>query len=203
MMKTRLEKTKMTRTRAVFLGLLLAATLALTLGAVADATEAKKVPSLRKGVTNLVQTVTTMVGFVSDDAVLRLDNDSSEGNATALDLQVEAGKAPMRVNSDIRVDNLNADKIDDQDSTAFFFGKTYTKSGDRVAGTDGQLTSASAVCDTGDIALSGGYGYVFLVENNTVFFENTEGDKYTVGFEGSHLVEPNVTCTDFPPLRGQ
>jgi hypothetical protein len=117
-MKTILEKSKITQGKAVVLGLLLAATLALMVGTLAAPAEAKKaVPTLKKGVTNLVDKVTTVVGFVADDAVLRLDNDSSEGNATALDLQVEAGKAPMTVNSDTRVDNLNADKVDGLDST--------------------------------------------------------------------------------------
>jgi hypothetical protein len=119
-MKTILEKTKMARGRAVVLGLLLTATLTLTAGALAAPVEAKKaVPALKKGVTNLAEKVTTIVGFVADDAVLRLDNDSSEGNATALNLQVEAGKAPMTVNSDTKVDNLNADQIDGKDSSEF------------------------------------------------------------------------------------
>ncbi len=43
---------------------------------------------------------------------LQIDNNSTSAAATALDLQVEAGKAPMTVNSDAQVANLNADKLD-------------------------------------------------------------------------------------------
>ena len=76
-----------------------------------------------------------------------MDNNSTGANVTALDLQVEAGKPPMRVNSTTKVQNVNVDQVDGKsagvflgrfetasnsnnldgkDSTAFFSGKTYT-----------------------------------------------------------------------------
>jgi hypothetical protein len=116
-MKAVLKKTMKTRGRTVLLCLTLAAMLVLMLG-VAGAAEAKQaVPTLKKGVTNLVETTTALVGFVADGPVLRLYNNSDTGNATALALEVEPDKAPMTVNSDTRVENLNADKVDDKDST--------------------------------------------------------------------------------------
>ena len=86
------------------------------------------------------------------------------------------------------------------DRDDFLPRKTYIKGGDGVTGTDGKATFASATCDTGDIALSGGYAFIDI-NNSTVFSETTSGGKYTVGFEDSHVVVPNVTCADFPPLR--
>src|SRR4028119_455318 len=63
------------------------------------------------GQTNTVNAVTKLVGSVAGPS-LQIDNNSTNANATALDLQVEAGKAPMKVNSDAQVANLNSDKRD-------------------------------------------------------------------------------------------
>jgi hypothetical protein len=70
------------------------------------------------GVVNSVNAITTLVGSVAGPS-LRIDNNSTNALATALDLQVEPGKAPMRVNSSTKVTNLNADLLDGQDSSAF------------------------------------------------------------------------------------
>lgn len=108
-----------TRGRALILCLALTAVLVLTVG-VAGAAEAKKqgVPNLKKGVTNLIETTTALVGFVADGSVLRLYNNSADENATALDLQVEPGNAPLTVNEEAgTATNLDADKVDGKDST--------------------------------------------------------------------------------------
>jgi hypothetical protein len=44
--------------------------------------------------------------------LLQIDNNCTNVNATALELQVEAGKAPMKVNPQTKVALLNADKLD-------------------------------------------------------------------------------------------
>lgn len=119
-MKKLLEKTTRTRGKAMLLCLGLAATLVLASAALAGAAEAKKqgVPYLKKGVTNLVESATALVGFVADGSVLKLDNNSKTGNATALDLQVEPGNAPLTVNKEAgTATNLDADKVDGKDST--------------------------------------------------------------------------------------
>jgi hypothetical protein len=54
------------------------------------------------GVVNAVNAITTLVGSVGGPS-LRIDNNSTNALATALDLQVEPGKAPMKVNSGIKV----------------------------------------------------------------------------------------------------
>jgi hypothetical protein len=50
--------------------------------------------------------------------MLVVDNESDAATARALDLRVEAGREPMRVNSDRRVTNLNADKLDGRKAVA-------------------------------------------------------------------------------------
>ena len=53
---------------------------------------------------------------------LQIDNNSTGAGAAALDLQVEAGKAPMTVNSGVKVANLNADRLDDREASSFADG---------------------------------------------------------------------------------
>ncbi len=50
---------------------------------------------------------------------LQVTNTSTGAGATALGLNVASGHAPFTVNSGTKVSNLNADKLDGQDSTAF------------------------------------------------------------------------------------
>jgi hypothetical protein len=69
------------------------------------------------GKTNAVNAITKLAGSVPG-ASLVVDNNSTNSAATALDLQVEPGKAPLKVNSQAKVANLNADKVDGMDSTA-------------------------------------------------------------------------------------
>lgn len=73
------------------------------------------------GVTNTVNAITTLVsgaaGVGPAGPMLRIDNNSTNAAATALELLVEPGKAPMKTNSGTKVTNLNADRLDGQDST--------------------------------------------------------------------------------------
>lgn len=70
------------------------------------------------GKTNAVNTVTKLVGSVAGPS-LQVDNNSGGSGATALDLRVEPGKAPLKVDSDVKVANLNADRVDGKDSSQF------------------------------------------------------------------------------------
>src|SRR4051812_10550414 len=60
----------------------------------------------------------TASGAASTSA-LKLTNSNTASGSTALDLNVPAGKPPMKVNSKTKVTNLNADLIDGLESTAF------------------------------------------------------------------------------------
>jgi hypothetical protein len=68
------------------------------------------------GVTNTVNAITTLVsgaaGVGPAGPMLRIDNNSTNAAATALELLVEPGKAPMKTNSGTKVTNLNADRLD-------------------------------------------------------------------------------------------
>jgi NAD-dependent dihydropyrimidine dehydrogenase PreA subunit len=75
-----------------------------------------KALAVLKGVSNTVEAVTSMVGSLADAAILQLKN---TGGGPALDLQVQSDKAPMTVNSETKVQKLNADKVDGKDSTEF------------------------------------------------------------------------------------
>jgi hypothetical protein len=51
--------------------------------------------------------------------MLQLINNNPDANDTALALNVQEGKAPMRANRDTLVTNLNADKLDGKEATEF------------------------------------------------------------------------------------
>jgi hypothetical protein len=80
----------------------------------------------------------------------------------ALSLQVDSG-APLKVNSESKVTNLNADKLDNYSLNSFYelfmSRDTYRNESDApVAGTqlgDGTY-NLSESCETGDVLLSGG-----------------------------------------------
>ena len=70
------------------------------------------------GKANVATAITKLAGAAGvNGPMLQLINNNADRNDTALDLRVQAGEAPMRVNSDTKVANLNADKVDGLDST--------------------------------------------------------------------------------------
>jgi hypothetical protein len=94
------------------------------------------------GVVNSVNAITTLVGSVAGPS-LRIDNNSTNALATALDLQVEPGKAPMRVNSSTKVTSLNADLLDGQDSSAFLPSNGVRADGEVTDGFIDDFTSGA------------------------------------------------------------
>jgi len=103
------------RTAAAVFGLALV--LALVFGVATMALAAVPGDPFRLGQTNGIDAMSTLVGNVAGP-MLMLDNNSTGAGATALDLRVEAGKPPMKVNSATKVTKLNADSLDGKDSTA-------------------------------------------------------------------------------------
>src|SRR5215204_2221575 len=57
------------------------------------------------GKTNTVNAVSSLVGSIAGPSLL-IDNNSTGTGATALDLRVEPGKVPMKINSGAKVGNL-------------------------------------------------------------------------------------------------
>lgn len=105
-------------TRATSIVVCLAVMVGLVAGVVSLAAAAPTASvAVLKGVENTVSNVTSMVGTLANAPILRLDNN---GTGPALDLQVESGNAPMTVNPGAgKVTNLDADKLDGKDSTAY------------------------------------------------------------------------------------
>lgn len=86
----------------------LAVVLGLTLAILAPVAEAR-VPALKKGVQNAVNSMTTLVGSLTAP-ILKLDNN---GTGPALQLEVGSGNAPLVVNDEAgTATGLSADKLD-------------------------------------------------------------------------------------------
>src|SRR3712207_2464124 len=93
-----------------------ALTLALVLGLSSVALAGTGVgATFNLGQTNTVNAISKLVGSVAGPS-LQIDNNSTNAAATALDLQVEAGKAPMKVSANAgKATNLDADRVDGKD----------------------------------------------------------------------------------------
>ena len=95
----------------------LAVILALVLG-VASAALGANGGNLILGQGNVATTITSLGGKLGvEGPMLRIMNNNEGKDDTALDLRVQSGEAPMRVNSNKVVTSLNADKVDGHDST--------------------------------------------------------------------------------------
>jgi hypothetical protein len=70
------------------------------------------------GQSNTASSKTSLSAAIADKA-LQLTNTKTAAGATALGLSVASGHSPFTVNSGTKVTNLNADKLDGQDSSAF------------------------------------------------------------------------------------
>src|SRR5215210_1757318 len=158
------KMTKMTKTifsRIWWLGKGTAATigvvviLALIVGLASTALAAVPGDPFKLGRTNTIDQMSTLVGSASG-ALLRVNN---EGSGPALDLRVETGEAPLNVNSNTRVNGLNADQLDGLGANDFVSeDKTYTTSAFEVGNGGGFDVEVVADCDSGDRILGGGGG---------------------------------------------
>jgi hypothetical protein len=98
------------RTASMVFGLALV--LALVLGIATMALAAVPGDPFKLGQVNRIDALTTLIGNTSG-AMMAVDNDSAAPGARALDLRVDDGNAPMRVNATAgKATNLNADKLD-------------------------------------------------------------------------------------------
>ncbi len=128
------------------------------------------------GVSNSVNAITALTGSVAGPS-LRVTNNSANAAATALNLQVATGKAPMTVNSGTKVTNLNADKVDGKDG--FMDDTTYQVS-TSFTGTANTYFFTTLSCDAQDKVLSGGY---FLLDGRTSNVTTDRASGNTYGFE--------------------
>jgi hypothetical protein len=134
----------------------LAVILALTVGVVSTALAGTGVGArFDLGKTNTVSAISKLVGSVDGPSLL-IDNNSTNSAATALNLQVEAGKAPMKVNSGTKVANLNADKLDGMDAgqlQGFSTLRVVEAEASTIANQNGSVTAS---CRAEEQAISGG-----------------------------------------------
>jgi hypothetical protein len=97
----------------------LAAMVALVLG-VATMAFAANGANWTLGQLNSATAITKLAGSGGvDGPMLQITNDDSGSDDTALDLNVQSGEPPMTVDSQTKVRNLNADKLDGMSSSAF------------------------------------------------------------------------------------
>jgi hypothetical protein len=135
---------------AVILALVLSVTSAALAGTGVGAT-------FNLGQKNTVNRISQLLGS-TDNALLRIVNNNAGTNATALDLRVEPGLTPMKVNSSTQVSNLNADLVDGRSASSFVANFTYRLGQGQerfgVSQSGGKVLSQS--CQAGDRLLSGG-----------------------------------------------
>ena len=221
--KTILEGTAwMARGTATMVGL--AVMIAVVLGVGTTALAAVPGDPLKLGRINAIGKVTQLVGS-TNDAMLRIDNDSKGPDATALDLEVDPKKPPLETNSLTKVENLHADlldgrsasqfangvggtavdadNLDGKDSTAFVPADTYSVVDSRPGQGGGQIASRGARCDTGDTVLTGGYSSGGTDDNLLASSpDGIRGWFAAVQDNGlNSLIRAEALCADFPPLR--
>jgi len=154
------------------------------------------------GQSNSANKPTTLVGEIVNTARSTLVLTNPNGGS-ALQLQVNSGQAPLKANAAAgTATGLSADELDGKTSSAFWSGQTYR---DRVDATiSGIQASGTADCDSGDVALGGGYN----LDSSHSRVSQTElvRDHYRVDWvAGSDVTSKggsvHVLCADFAPLR--
>lgn len=135
----------------------LAVILALTVGVTTAALAGAGIGAVfNLGQLNQVDAASRLVGSVAGPS-LQIDNNSTGKGATALDLQTEAGRPPLKVNSDARVVNLNADEVDGRS-----VGEIGMNGLERVSAVSAVTNSdspkfATAHCPAGKVVVGTGY----------------------------------------------
>ena len=140
---------------ALFGGLVV--TFALVLGVGTVALAAVPGDPFRLGSTNRIDgAFTKIVGSYPGDAILKVDNESSASGSRALDLRVEAGRAPIDVNAEAgKAANLNADEVDGEGAGEIGVNGLEKP---RVLGVTNSesLKSESVGCPPGKVVIGGG-----------------------------------------------
>jgi hypothetical protein len=126
----------------------LAVILALLLGLASTALGANGQPFIL-GENNAASALTRLIGN-ADGSTMQVVNNDAGDNDSALSLSVQAGEAPMRVNTSAKVTNLNADKVDGRSAPLLM----------NVAA-NGDLGSNDTVASVTHTANSGVYDFEF------------------------------------------
>jgi hypothetical protein len=106
------------------------------------------------GQINTVGAVSTLAGSVAGPS-LQIDNSSTGKGSTALDLQVESGRPPMKVDSDAKVVNLNVDEVDGK--SVGEIGMSGLERVSAVSATNASDSPKFAHCPAGKVVVGTGY----------------------------------------------
>jgi hypothetical protein len=145
------------RTAAAVFGLALV--LALVFGVASMASGANGQNFILGSLNNAATAVTKLTGNVPGGPALQVTNLKTDVGSRALQLNVAGNKPPLAVNATAgKATNLNADKIDGQEASAFLGSDVVVRTNDATipATSWGQ---GRATCQAGEIALAGG-GYM-------------------------------------------
>jgi hypothetical protein len=152
---------------------------------------------------------------------MKLINNNTSTAATALRLQTAASNPPMTVNSETKVDNLNADKVDGLDSTELK-GQTGDTGADGSNGSNGtngattvrtvsvssgnvipgtSISHVTARCATNEKATGGGYNTTTNTPADIAVFQNRPEDKlgftlgpgWAAGFKNNDATDKAIT----------
>ncbi len=167
------------------------------------------------GQTNAVNALNTVVGTTSS-SMLRIDN---SGTGSALQLLVRPNRPPLTVSAGAgKATNLNADKLDNRDSSAFSPSEIYEKSVTQTIPPDNIDNGITVPCDQGDVAVSGSYRIskpdaylkVFGEERVDEEFDAERGQTSPSAWHvyvdnpdttSSGSITVYVNCADRPPLH--
>jgi hypothetical protein len=147
------------------------------------------------GQLNSATAITRLAGSGGvDGPMLVVTNNDSGSDDTALDLNVQSGEPPMTVNSQTKVTNLNADRLDGMNSTAFAsYERTVIVSPVGTNAQNGQalLNALSSINDA-----SASKPYLIYIEPETYDLGNrTLQMKPYVDIQGSGELNTTITST--------
>ena len=109
------------------------------------------------GQPNVATAITSLGGDGGvDGPMVRLTNNDADANDTALDLRVQSGEAPMRVNSATKVANLNADELDGKNASEIAGVNGLRRIGSASAENSLSPKSATASCPSGRVVIGTG-----------------------------------------------
>ncbi len=155
MLKTIFSRVLSKRKAAVLAVMALGILVLTAVAAVAQTYTTSTKPSLKLNKTSLVGTALTTLASNAAGPALTLRTDSTDPNATPLSLDTKTGEqAPMKVDSETKVEKLNAPKVDGKSSEDFMSGLTEQFDDGSLDSTDAKWNTA--FCPEGAKVVGGG-----------------------------------------------
>jgi len=163
----------------------LAVILAVVLGVASTAFGANGGNFILGSLNNTATALTKLTGNVNGSA-MQVVNNNPDANDSAVNLSVQSGEAPMKVNSTTKVASLNADQLDGKDATAL------------------ALTTNSNHQPTGDTTTGGCTTVLAFNECAPVTVKVPAGKQYRVTVLSSFSLESTSTSDIFycPAIQG-